>query len=280
MTKKYIILCLSFFLILLIGNSAFAEEPNEIVVKEIGSNYILGTYLGEDTISVFSGEYLLGQGKAVNNTLKINFSQQISGNSKLTLKAESTGVTTDTVYTPAVLNKIEDKRKVVSGQTVPGATITASANGKGLSLKRFNKADGTFEFKPSPLLKYKSTVKVVALIDGIKNVGSAQVIASAAPSKPKVNTVTNKTNYISGYAEPYSEVNIMIGKSRYTVRAYSTGYFKRYLPNKKPLSAGTVVSVYATADRYKSKSGIVTVKVADKIPPAAPRVNKKPISRL
>jgi uncharacterized protein YvpB len=262
-------LLLAFF-----GHIASAEEIDQIVVEEIGSNYVKGTYNGEGTIHVYQGEILLGKGEAVLNRYKIMFIKPLQGGTQLTLKIDDTELSKVVEYRPAVLKNVDDKAKRISGIAVPGAAVTAMVNSQAIPLKSLNETNGNFEFQSSSQLKYGAVVEVISMIGNIKSVVSTTVIAGPAPAKPKVNPLSNKNTYISGNAEPGAKVNILIGKASYMVTASANGSFRLNLPHKRALPAGTVVNLFVTTDRKNSKSGTVTLKVLDKIPPAAPRVNK------
>jgi uncharacterized protein YvpB len=258
--------------LLLIGNSVNAEELSEIEVSEIGSTYIIGTYNGEETINVYNGTSLLGSGNSTSNTYKINFTQPLIGQNQLTLKIDGKDFVKEVTYAPPSLDHVDDKSKVISGQIAPGSTIQASINGVNIPLEEYN---NHFKSKPSPMVSYGAIIEAVSVANNIRSVVTTKVTAAPAPLKPKVNPVSNKNTYISGYAEPGSTVVIQAGKTKYNVKASVTsGYYRIIFPNKRPLPAGTVVSIYANADRHNSRSTVVTIKVTDKIAPAAPKVNK------
>ncbi|MCM3124180.1 MULTISPECIES: C39 family peptidase [unclassified Mesobacillus] len=274
MTKIYKIIILSLFL-LLFASSTSAEETSNLTIGEIGSSYIKGSYNGKEAIKVLRGETLLGYGVAGGNGYLINFSQPIAGGTQLILKIEETNLKTVVTYKPAVLNNVNDKQKIISGRVTPGALVTASVNGNVIPLNGQVGNDGEFEFTQSTLLKYGQSIRVVSVTDDIQSVITTKVTAAPAPMKPKVNTVTNKNTYISGYAEPGNTVIIYSGKTKYTAKASVTsGYYRIFLLDNRPLASGTTVSIYSVADRYNSKSSKLTVKVLDKVPPAVPRVNK------
>lgn len=256
----------------IIGNSANAEGLSNIEVLEIGSDYIKGTYNGEETIYVYKGASLLGSGKSTSNTYKINFTEPLIGQNQLTLKIDGRDFVKEVTYAPPSLDQVDDKSKVISGQIAPGATIQASINGVNIPLEENN---NRFKSKPSPMMSYGAIIEAISVVNNIRSVVTTKVTAAPAPLNPRVNPVSNKNTYISGYAEPGSTVVIQAGKSKYNLKASVTsGYYRIIFPDKRPLTAGTVISIYAIADRHNSRSAVVTTIVTDKIPPAAPKVNK------
>lgn len=274
MHKNYLIVLFSIFLFLVcspkLGNAA--EIGSLIKVGEIGPDYIKGSFPGEETLIIYKNETVIGQGKAINQFYELKLSQTIPNGTELTIKAEGTEQQTKVVFTPPVLNQVDDKTKIISGTIKVGATVSARYNDQLLNLKSLN--NGIFEFQSSFRLKYGSEIEVVSEFNGVKSILSTKVLAAPAPDKPKISLLSNKSITLTGNAEPDSIVNILIGKNTYKIKVDLKGNFKFDLPNRKPMPAGTVISVFATADRFNSKSGTLTIRVADQIPPASPRVNK------
>lgn len=274
MRKNYLIVLFS--IIIFLACSPYlgiaAENENLIKVEEIGKEYIKGSFPGEETLIVYKGETVIGQGKAINQIYELKFSQTISNETELTIKAEGTEQQIKVVFSPPILNPIDDRTKKVTGKILPGATVSALYHKQIMKLKSLN--NGIFEFESASPLKYGAEIKVVSEIKGVKSSVSAKVLAAPAPDKPKLNLVSNKSITLTGNAEPDSMVNILIGKSIYKIKVDLKGYFKLDLSNRKPLPADTIITIFVTADRFNSKSGVLSIKVADQVPPTPPRVNK------
>ncbi|MGE8203816.1 C39 family peptidase [Heyndrickxia sp. NPDC080065] len=170
-----------------------------------------------------------------------------------------------------VVNPINDKQQLISGTAFEQTSITAFVGNQEIVLKSYNTKTGYFEFYPSDLLKENSEVKIIFEKDGIQNIIFQKVQPAAVPSKPKVNPISNKNTYLTGTAEPYSTVYITINKKTTSIKLKESNSFTYSFKNNKALSAGTIVSVYVV-DKAGRKSGTVSLKVLDKIPPAIPKV--------
>ncbi|CAM3955181.1 C39 family peptidase [Mesobacillus thioparans] len=275
MTKNYIILSL-LILFNLLGWSSLqvsAEEMAEtIVIQEIGPDYIQGTYSGEDKIIVLKGNTVIGTGKAVNNTFKVTLTQVLNGRTELSLVNEEGDVKTSTVYSPVQISKTDDHDKTVAGVAEPGAVVSATVNSQSLKLKSHDKNKGNFTFYSSGVLKYGTTFYVMSEVNGLVSVVKGSVAAAPAPAKPKVNSISNKSTYISGSAEPNSTIYITAGDHKYTAPVSSNGTFKK--TGIYQVAAGTKVYVYVRADRKNAQSTTVKVTVMDKVPPKVPAVGK------
>jgi uncharacterized protein YvpB len=268
--KRYIMVLFSFILFFSVTSPYNAQAANALVVDEIGSDYVKGSYSGAATLSVLSGGKVIGQGTAVNQRFDIKLSQVISSGTELILQEEGTGQQAVAVYQPPVANPVDETHKILSGTAPAGATVSASVDGQMLTLKSL--VNGAFEFQPSPLLTTGKVIQVASELNGVKSTATQKVIDSVTPDQPFVYFISNQSTTIRGTAQPNSLAHIVIGTNTYKVNVNERGGFILNLPNSKPLTAGTVVSVYVTANG--SRSGTVSLKVADRIAPAAPQVNK------
>ncbi len=84
-----------------------------------------------------------------------------------------------------------------------------------------------------------------------------------------MNTVSDKSTKVAGKTEPYAKVKIYAaGKYVRTVQATKSGY---YSIDIKKYKAGTTITLKST-DKAGNISKTTSMKVADKTPPATPKV--------
>lgn len=272
MLKKYFMVLFSIILFLSVSTPyiGMAEEISTLTVDEIGADYAKGSYSGTGILSLYSGDKVIGQGNAVNQKYEVKFTQSIADGTALILKADGTGQQTTAVYNPPKLNPVDEANQIVSGTAPSGASVSAFVDGQMLTLKSM--VNGKFEFQPSSLLINGKAVQVVSEFNGVKSTTSQKVVGAATPEKPFLYFISNISTTLKGTAQPNSTVNIVIGTNTYKVNADASGTFIFNLPNSMPLAAGTTISVYVTTN--SGRSDTVTTKVADRIAPAAPQVNK------
>ncbi|MEH7418972.1 Ig-like domain-containing protein [Neobacillus drentensis] len=97
----------------------------------------------------------------------------------------------------------------------------------------------------------------------------APVVDTTPPAKPYVSAISDKDTTVSGTAEANSTVYAKLGTTTIgSGKADSAGNYSFTISTQK---AGTILTFYAQ-DAAGNKSGTVSVKVADKTPPAKPTV--------
>lgn len=169
------------------------------------------------------------------------------------------------------LNAIYDNQNKVTGTTVKGAKIEVKKGSKVIG-KATAATNGTFSAK-IPVQKNKQQLSIVVTSGKAQTTFKTFVKKGTAPKAPKVSTISNKSTYVTGTAQ--AGVKVIVKNTSKKVVAQGTadskGKFKLKLTKKQ--KAGTKLSV-TSQDLAKRVSKSVTVVVKDKIPPAAPKVNK------
>ncbi|MGP1909985.1 Ig-like domain-containing protein [Metabacillus sp. JX24] len=168
---------------------------------------------------------------------------------------------------PAV-NTVTDKSKEVTGTAEADSTVTVKIGTKNYTAK----ANAKGSYKVGIPVQKKGTKLTVTATDAAKNISGAKtvtVVDKTPPAVPVVNTVTDKSKEVTGTAEADSTVTVKIGTKNYTAKANAKGSYKVGIPVQKK---GTKLAVTAT-DAAKNVSGVKTVTVVDKTPPAVPAVN-------
>ncbi|WP_053360998.1 Ig-like domain-containing protein [Bacillus sp. FJAT-27251] len=168
------------------------------------------------------------------------------------------------------VNPIDDNDTLITGKAEKGSTVTVK---NGSTLLGEPKADSTGNFKLTiKPIKAGSKLTFTAR-DAAGNVSKATTVTVAdktAPSAPKVNPVDDNDKSVSGKTEAGASVTIKRGTTLLgTVKADSTGYYKLTVT---PIKAGSKLTVTAK-DAAGNVSKDTTVTVADKTPPAAPKIN-------
>ncbi|MCR2821443.1 Ig-like domain-containing protein [Lederbergia panacisoli] len=172
---------------------------------------------------------------------------------------------------PAV-NSVSDKDTKVTGTAEAGATVyvksgsTTLGSAVATSNKKFTVA----------IKKQKAGTKLtVYAVDKAKNKGASAtitVVDKTAPAMPTASKVSNKDKKVTGKAEAGSKVTVKAG-SKILGTANTDKAGKYSVTMKAAQKAGTVLSITAT-DKAKNTSAVRKITVIDKIPPAAPKVNK------
>ncbi|EGA90857.1 modifier protein of major autolysin LytC [Planococcus donghaensis MPA1U2] len=173
---------------------------------------------------------------------------------------------------PLLLNvrEVTDQSITVSGVTEAGSLISVKVSDKEIG-KIIANSNGEFSVTiPKQKVGTKLSLTATDEVGNVSEVKVLTVLDGTAPSSPVVNEVTDKTAVITGTAEAESTVTVtankvLLGKA---TAALNGSYSVKIVMQK----AGTSLSVIAT-DTAGNKSGIKTVKVIDKTPPATPSVN-------
>lgn len=168
------------------------------------------------------------------------------------------------------VDPVSDKTTYVTGKTEANATVYVKAGTKQLG---YGKATATGNFKVKIPAQKVGVVLSVTAKDVAGNVSKAatmKVEDKTPPAVPQVKVVSDKDTYVTGKAEANATVYVKVGTKQLGYgTATAKGDFKVKIPAQK---AGVVLSVTAN-DKYGNVSKVTAMKVLDKTPPAAPRVN-------
>ncbi|GIN86311.1 cell wall-associated protease [Heyndrickxia sporothermodurans] len=169
------------------------------------------------------------------------------------------------------VNPIADNQSIVTGSAVKGSKVQVKKGSKVIG-KATVSSKGIFSVK-IPVQKSKQRLQVIVTDSTgmAKATLAIYVKKGKAPAAPKVNTISNKTTYVTGKAQP--EANVVIKNASKKIigqgKTNAKGEFKVKIKKQK---AGT--ALYLTSvDLAKRTSSAVKVVVKDKIAPAAPKVN-------
>ena len=162
--------------------------------------------------------------------------------------------------TKPTVNSVSDKDKIITGKAEVGSTVTVKLGSKVLGYGT-TAANGRFTVRLKATQKAKSILAVTAT-DKAKNVSPASLVVvkdKTAPSTPKVNSVTKRSTYVTGKAEPSSKVYVKAGSK--IIGSATTDKKGNFKVKIKPQSAGKIIYVYAKdAAGNTSKSAKLTVK--------------------
>ncbi|RPJ95900.1 peptidase S8 [Rummeliibacillus sp. TYF005] len=176
-----------------------------------------------------------------------------------------------TVDLKVKINPIIEKKTTLSGSAVKGAKVEVK-KGKSVIGKATASSKGTFTIKiPAQKKDQKLQVTIKDSTGTIKSVLNIYVEKDKSPKAPKVNSISNKTTYVTGTAK--AKLTVVIKNASKKVigqdKVNSKGQFKIKIKKQK---AGA--KLYITAvDSAKRSSKIVKVTVKDKIAPSTPKVN-------
>ncbi|MBS4174233.1 C39 family peptidase [Bacillus sp. FJAT-49736] len=252
-----------------------AEEQHTLIVEELDSNQLLGTYSGRGTITVsVNGESLGELELSEQGPFTIKFNRYIAAQSILTVQIkdqdgyiESHSIT----YHPASITSIDIQQNLLTGW-VEGkdANIYAYVGDQSLPMKDFRPENGSFVFYLPSRIQPTELIKVVSETDGVKNGIFFGTEDASIPAIPKINGIYNNADRITGTAEPYSQVMFFINGKWYSTLLEDNTEFSFELSEKLP--AGTKISTY-TINRLGKESPRITITVLDKIPPKIPVVS-------
>ncbi|WP_207369473.1 Ig-like domain-containing protein [Heyndrickxia coagulans] len=162
------------------------------------------------------------------------------------------------------INTVSTNSTSVSGKTDANCTVYVKAGSKTYKGKSNNKGD----YKVS-IPKQKAGTKIYVYATNTYGKSGTKVTTVGSPAAtPSVNTVSNKSTFVSGKTSKSSTVHVKIGSKTYKGKSNSKGDYKVSIPKQK---AGTKIYVYAT-NTY-GKSGTKSVTVVDRIAPSTPSVN-------
>ncbi|WNB92519.1 S8 family serine peptidase [Bacillus sp. NEB1478] len=243
------------------------------------SSFLGGPTTEEDgtVFSVSDGNTIIGKGYADNGYFTVNIPKQNAWK-KLYVTFRRIGETSEKAVVtvldgiaPSVptVNEITDKLTKVTGKTEKNAMVYVKISSKIYSTKYTS--EGTFSVT-IPLQKAGTKVEVWAT-DKAGNKSSVKTLTvkdKTPPKSPVVKEVSNKSTAVTGTVEAQTTVTIKIGSKSYITKETSKGSFYVKIPVQK---AGATIYVTAS-DTAKNVSSSAKVVVKDKIPPAAPTVNR------
>lgn len=175
-----------------------------------------------------------------------------------------------TVDLKVKINPVIEKKTTLSGYAIKGAKVEVKKGTKVIG-KATASSKGKFSVKiPAQKKDQKLQVMIKDSTGTIKSLLAIYVEKDKSPKSPKVNSISNKTTYVTGTAKPKLTVVIknaskkVIGQGKVS----SKGHFKIKIKKQK---AGT--KLYVTAvDSAKRSSKAVKVTVKDRIAPFTPKV--------
>ncbi|MED4535620.1 Ig-like domain-containing protein, partial [Heyndrickxia coagulans] len=152
------------------------------------------------------------------------------------------------------INTVSTNSTSVSGKTDANCTVYVKAGSKTYKGKSNNKGD----YKVS-IPKQKAGTKIYVYATNTYGKSGTKVTTVGSPAAtPSVNTVSNKSTFVSGKTSKSSTVHVKIGSKTYKGKSNSKGDYKVSIPKQK---AGTKIYVYATNTYGKSGTkSVVCVK--------------------
>lgn len=239
------------------------------------SKAVTGKAKNGSTVEVWNGKKSLGKGTVKSGSYSVAIPVQktdqiltvviTNGNAKTSVKQ--------------VVEKAPDKpkvKKVTNKDTTLSGTAQANlkVNIKNASRKVIatGKVDKNGSFKVKIPKQKENAVLYVTVQDGYKESSETKVtvIDVIPPASPKAKAISDKSTSITGTTEAKAEVVAKVkGKQIAKAKADAKGKFTLKIKKQK---AGTTVVVTATDAAGNTSKG-TNLKVADKTPPAAPKVN-------
>lgn len=169
------------------------------------------------------------------------------------------------------VNPIIEKKTSVTGTAIKGAKVEVKKGSKVIG-KATASSKGTFSVKiPAQKIKQKLQISIADSNGLAKSTLTVYVEKDKSPVAPKVNTISNKTTYVTGKAK--AKLNVVIKNASKKIvgqgKVNSKGQFKIKIKKQK---AGTTLYI-TSVDSAKRSSKTVKVVVKDKIAPTTPKVN-------
>jgi hypothetical protein len=229
----------------------------------------------DSQVEVYRGTEKIGEGTSnEDGSFQIPILPQISG-AELTIKAtdsynriSSEAATTVVDETPPeapVVDPVNDHSEVITGIAEPFSTVEAKA---AVSLGKIE-ADEQGHFSIGIEKQTAGTMILVTATDVVGNISPAATIELAdrtAPSAPQLNqdTITDQTDYISGYAEKGALINVIAGQTILGSCYVPSDYFSISF-DRQP--AGTEIEV-RIEDAANNKGESIFFTVKDVTPPS------------
>ncbi|QWC22611.1 S8 family peptidase [Bacillus haikouensis] len=258
--------------------SAYSIDELQVNVNPVLNNQskVTGKAKTGSTVKVMNGSKVLGTAEAKSGAFSVTIPLQKTDQ---ILNVTVTGGSAEASIRK-VVEKAPDKPKVkrvtnkdsyVSGNAAPGLKVMIkNSSKKGIASGKVNE-EGSFKIK-IPVQK-AGTVLYASALDGYKESSGVKITVADAipPSAPKVKAVSDKSTVISGTSEAYAVITAKVkGKQIASAKANSKGSFTLKIKKQK---AGTAITVTAK-DKAGNVSKAKSIKVSDKTPPPAPKVNK------
>ncbi|OIK13051.1 hypothetical protein BIV60_15345 [Bacillus sp. MUM 116] len=163
-----------------------------------------------------------------------------------------------------VVNSVGDRDVYLSGKA-PAKVMVQIKNGTKLISSIVSDANGNFKAKiPVQKAGTKLTLSYKDQLNTFSPVKTIIVADKTAPLAPKVNTVTNTANAVSGKTEAKATVILTIKGKVYSGKADASGNYKIVIPIQ---NTGTIVSVKA-----KDSAGNVGAAISAKVIRVAPNM--------
>jgi len=173
------------------------------------------------------------------------------------------------IPTKPLVHSVGDKDTYVSGTADPNNTIIITVNGTNIGTGVVS-TTGSFNIK---IPSQKAGTKLHIYATDAKGNKSGETLITVydntPPATPIINGVSDQDTSVTGKAEAYSTVSIMVnGNLLRSGAAKADGTFIISISKQK---AGTRLVIFAE-DASHNKSAGTTVTVMDKTPPAKPKV--------
>lgn len=188
----------------------------------------------------------------------------ISSNVKVTVKDQ-------TPPAKPTVNTITSEATKVTGKAEASSTVTIKAGSTKLGEAKADK-DGKYSVaikKQKPGVEISVTAKDAA--GNISAAAKVKVTDKTPPAAPSVNEVTSESTKVTGKTEKNAVITVKAGSTKLgEAKADKDGKYSVSIKKQKP---GVELSV-TSKDAAGNVSKATKVKVKDKTPPAAPKVDK------
>ncbi|MBT2701037.1 hypothetical protein J7E79_27485 [Bacillus sp. ISL-40] len=225
-------------------------------------SYATSNVIGNWTTHFVWVNDIYGNSSYIWSNLVYSWGQDLSNGNFLVKERDITPPDSPTAY------GITEDDSWIYGYTEPGSLVQARLNG---SVIGSGYADSYYGFYQIYIGKQnaKSTIYIIAT-DSSGNTSQATslyVRDVTPPAKPDVSQFDNSSNYVSGWAESGSTVNVLAGGNIIgSGITYSGGYFFVYVPYQK---AGTELTITASDDSG-NVSEPAKIVVLDRTSPQTP----------
>ncbi|WP_230459077.1 Ig-like domain-containing protein [Terrilactibacillus tamarindi] len=255
--------------------------PNKPNVNPVGDSdtVVTGTADANDKITVSINGSEIGSSSADGDgyfhvsipsqsagTVLNVYAEDASGNKS---EGASVQVSDKTGPSKPTVNSVSDQDTLVSGTAETDAKVTVK---NGSNVLGSSTADQHGAFKVTIAKQKAGSTLTVYAEDASRNKSeeaSVQVSDKTAPSKPTVNSVSDRDTLVSGTTEAGAKVTVKNGSNNLgSSTADEHGAFKVTIAKQK---AGSTLTVYAE-DASGNKSEEASVQVIDKTAPTKPTV--------
>ncbi|MDR4935252.1 S8 family serine peptidase [Rossellomorea marisflavi] len=239
------------------------------------STKVTGKAKNGSSVKVFNGKKELGKGSVKSGsysiTIPVQKTDQIltvvitNGNAKT-----SVNQTVEKAPAKPKVKKVTNKDTAVSGTAQ--ANLKVNIKNSSRKVIATGKVDQAGSYKVKIPKQKENAVLYVTVQDGYKESSETKVtvIDVIPPAAPKAKAISDRSTSITGTTEAKAQVVAKVkGKQIAKAKADAKGKFTLKIKKQK---AGTTVVVTATDAAGNTSKG-TNLKVADKTPPAAPKVN-------